>query len=151
MRIIYFDTSALVKRYVEEEGTQLVTDLLSSGELIITSIIAYPETKAAFAKKLRFKEIMKEPYKKAIENFQKDWDVSVFSVIGLTFEVAYLSGTLSERNILKALDAIHLASALTAKQHFGLPILFVSSDDQLNKAAVSEGLEVINPERGLQP
>jgi hypothetical protein len=48
---------------------------------------------------------------------------------------------------LRALDAVHLASALTAKEHFGIQVLFMSADDQLNKAAALEGLEVINPEK----
>ena len=147
MRIIYFDTSALVKRYIEEKGTKTVANLLSSGELTITSILTYPEMKAAYEKKLRLKEIPKELYKEAVENFEKDWGVPVFSVIGLTSEVAYLAGSLIERNILRALDAVHLASALTAKQHFGIQVLFISADDQLNKAAASKGLEVMNPEK----
>ncbi|HEX3035752.1 MAG TPA: type II toxin-antitoxin system VapC family toxin [Thermodesulfobacteriota bacterium] len=146
MRIIYFDTSALVKRYVEEKGTQTVNALLLSGELITTSILTYPEMKAAFAKKYRLKEMAEESYKKATENFKKDWDVPVFSIIGLTSQVAYLAGALIERNVLRALDATHLASALTAKEHFGIPALFISADDQLNKAAASEGLDVTNPE-----
>jgi uncharacterized protein len=147
LRIIYFDTSALVKRYAEEKGTKIVANLLSNGELITTSILTYPEMKAAYAKKLRLKEIPKESYKEAVENFEKDWGVPVFSVIGLTSQVAYLAGSLIERNILRALDAVHLASALNAKGHFGIQVLFISADDQLNKAAASEGLEVMNPEK----
>lgn len=148
MRIIYFDTSALVKRYVEEKGTQVVVDLIMSSDMLITtSILTYPEIKAAFTKKLRFKEMSKESYKEAIENFEKDWSVPVFSVIGLTSQVANLAGSLVERNVLKTLDAVHLASALTVKEHFGIQVLFVSSDDRLDKAASSEGLEVMNPER----
>ena len=148
MRIIYFDTSALVKRYVEEKGTQVVVDLIMSSDMLITtSILTYPEIKAAFTKKLRLKEMSKESYKEAIENFEKDWSVPVFSVIGLTSQVANLAGSLVERNVLKTLDAVHLASALTVKEHFGIQVLFVSSDDRLDKAASSEGLEVMNPER----
>lgn len=148
MKIIYFDTSALVKRYVEEKGTQVVVDLIMSSDMLITtSILTYPEIKAAFTKKLRFKEMSKESYKEAIENFEKDWSVPVFSVIGLTSQVANLAGSLVERNVLKTLDAVHLASALTVKEHFGIQVLFVSSDDRFNKAASSEGLEVMNPER----
>jgi predicted nucleic acid-binding protein len=147
LRIIYFDTSALVKRYAEEKGTKIVANLLSSGELITTSILTYPEMEAAYEKKLRIKEISKESYKEAVGNFEKDWGVPVFSVIGLTSQVAYLAGSLVERNILRALDAIHLASALTAKEHFGIQVLFISADDQLNKAAAPEELEVMNPEK----
>jgi predicted nucleic acid-binding protein len=136
-----------VKRYAEEKGTQVVASLLSSSDLLATSILTYLEMKAAFTKKLRLKEISEESYKEAIENFEKDWSVPVFSVIGLTSQVAYLAGSLVERNVLKTLDAVHLASALTVKEHFGIQVLFVSSDDRLDKAASSEGLEVMNPER----
>ena len=148
MRIIYFDTSALVKRYVEEKGTQVVVDLIMSSDMLITtSILTYPEMKAAFTKKLRLKEMSEESYKEAIENFEKDWSMPVFSIIGLTSQVANLAGSLVERNVLRTLDAVHLASALTVKEHFGIQVFFVSSDDRLDKAASSEGLEVMNPER----
>jgi len=147
LRIIYFDTSALVKRYAEEKGTKTVANLLSSGELITTSILTYLEMKAAYAKKLRLKEIPEETYKEAVENFERDWNVPVFSVIGMTSQFAYLAGSLIERNVLRALDAVHLASALTVKEHFSIQVLFVSADDQLNKAAAAEGLEVMNPEK----
>lgn len=146
MRVIYFDTSALVKRYAQEKGTQAVTGLLSTGELITTSILTYPEIKAAFAKKLRLREITKKSYRKSIENFEKDWGIPIYSVMGFTSEIAYLAGALIERSGLKAVDGVHLASGIMAKEHFGLSFVFVSSDDQLNKAAVAEGLDVINPE-----
>ncbi|HWP92341.1 MAG TPA: type II toxin-antitoxin system VapC family toxin [Thermodesulfobacteriota bacterium] len=146
MRVIYFDTSALVKRYAKEKGSPVVNDLLSTGELITTSILTYPEIKAAFAKKLRLREMTERSYRNSVKNFQSDWGIPIFSIIGFTSEIAYLAGVLVEKNVLRAVDGVHLASAIIAKEHFGLSFVFVSSDGQLNKAAVAKGLDVINPE-----
>ena len=46
--ILYLDTSALVKRYVEEEGTELVDKLWESAEAVTTSVVAFAEALAAF-------------------------------------------------------------------------------------------------------
>ncbi len=147
MSPIYFDTSALVKRYCLEKGTRTVRSLLARGDIVLTSIISYPELKAAFARKRRSGEIGAISYQKGIRSFQQDWETPIFSTLGLTFEIASLAGDLVERQPLKALDAVHLASALVVRENLGLSLHFVSTDAQLNEAAALEGLEVIDPEK----
>jgi uncharacterized protein len=51
--ILYLDTSTLVKLYAEEEGTETVERAADEAEAIATSVVAYAEPRAAFARKLR--------------------------------------------------------------------------------------------------
>ena len=51
--ILYCDTLALIKRYVEEEGTDTVDSLWSDSLSIATSVVAFAETTATFSQKLR--------------------------------------------------------------------------------------------------
>ncbi|MBW8050119.1 MAG: type II toxin-antitoxin system VapC family toxin [Cytophagales bacterium] len=62
--IIYLDTSSLVKLYVQETDTDNVKSLINSAEVITTSIVAYPESRAAFARKLRSGVMSDEEYQK---------------------------------------------------------------------------------------
>ena len=45
--VIYLDTSALLKLYIEEEGREVVVGAVASGELLATSIIAYAVRRAS--------------------------------------------------------------------------------------------------------
>ena len=57
MNYFYFDSSALVKRYAQEIGTELVVNLCQKEVAIFISDIALAELGAAFARKLREGEI----------------------------------------------------------------------------------------------
>ncbi|GBC95061.1 hypothetical protein HRbin16_00848 [bacterium HR16] len=60
---------------------------------------------------------------------------------------------LAERHGLRGYDAIQLASALAVQQeltYYGAePLVFVSADDELNRAAQAEGLRIENPNQHL--
>ncbi len=47
--ILYLDTSALVKLYVSEEGSEIVRGAVESAGRVATSRIAYAEARAALA------------------------------------------------------------------------------------------------------
>ena len=51
--MVYLDTSALVKRYVEELGSQAVADFISKSEIVATCTITRAESAAAFSKAAR--------------------------------------------------------------------------------------------------
>ena len=50
---LYLDTSSLVKLYLAEVGTDSVRRLVDDATLVATSQIAYPETRAALARRRR--------------------------------------------------------------------------------------------------
>ena len=109
--ICYLDTSALVKLYVCEEGTDLVRQQVSETSIIATSKVAYPETRVTLARGLREETLTLAAYKEAVMNFIADW--TSYFVLELTDAVIYKAGELAERYKLSGFDPIHMASVLT--------------------------------------
>lgn len=141
--MIYFDSSALVKRYVEETGTNSVKSILSTGGEIATSKLTYPEILSALMRKVRAGEIERKKFNGIVEIFDKDWDH--FLVLDFHNDLLQLVKVLIGKHPLKAADAIHLSSALWLKLSSKVDITFVASDLNLLKAAGAEKLQVMNP------
>ncbi len=71
--ICYFDTSALVKLYVEEEGSKQVKDYAQKCSLVATSKVAYAEARSAFARAWREGVLETSSYREAVSNFREEW------------------------------------------------------------------------------
>ncbi len=158
--VLYLDSSALFKRYQNEPGTQALNARLreeSKGiRSVFTSVLTYAEIHAVFARRAREKLLSAEEAITVQDEFDADWVLSI-SPIELTTGVLAFVRNLVKGFPLRGADAIHLASALwlrdmarlgmKADQYAG-PLVFVSSDKQLAKAAAKSHLEVFNPETG---
>ena len=70
----YYDTSALVKQYLQEAGSKLVLELLKSGEKVYTASLTYAETHAAFSRRTREGRLTRETTKRLALRFDKDWE-----------------------------------------------------------------------------
>ncbi len=136
--IVYLDTSSLVKLYVEEDESSRVDLLVKSSEVTATSLVAYAETRAAFARRFRENAFTTDEYNRLKEFFDKDW--GRYLILSVTAEMIRLAGDLAEKHALRGFDSIHLASALTLRQELSSPILFSCFDDTLQKASEREGL-----------
>lgn len=138
--ILYCDTSALIKRYVEEEGTDKVDRLWSESLDIATSVIAFAETAAAFSRKLREGVLTEKEYTATLRVFKTDFDslilIPITSSLNLTIE------RLVRLYPLRGFDAIHLSSALIFRDSGSDPVHFACFDRPLNEAALSEGLAI---------
>ncbi|MFH1448905.1 MAG: type II toxin-antitoxin system VapC family toxin, partial [bacterium] len=55
MKVYYFDSSAIIKRYVKEKGSQWVKSIVESesAQMIILSQVTPVEVGAAFSRKVR--------------------------------------------------------------------------------------------------
>lgn len=136
--ILYLETSNLVKLYVQEEDSGEIAKLVLDSEAVATSIIAYVEARAAFARKLREKGISDEDHKRIKNDLDSDWE-NLF-VIKLSDAIVRSAGDLAEKRSLRGFDALHLASGLELQKAVPLPILFSSSDARLRESARNEGL-----------
>jgi len=150
MTTYYLDTSALIKRYVDEIGSDWLRATLA-GQLppsIIIVHLAVVEVTSALRRRLREGALTQRDYVQAQNAFRADClnDYEIVTVIGETLDKA---NHLLEQHPLRAYDAVHLASALIANQQLLAnklaPLTFLSADDRLNRAAVAEGLAVDNP------
>ncbi|MEW5900716.1 MAG: type II toxin-antitoxin system VapC family toxin [Acidobacteriota bacterium] len=136
--ILYLETSNLVKLYVQESDSDEILRLVREAEAVATSIVAYVEARAAFARKFRDRGISEKDYQTVKKAFLSDWE-NVF-VIRLTDAVAKSAGDLAEKRSLRGFDALHLASAVQLLKSVRLPVVFSSSDARLSEAAKKEGL-----------
>ena len=138
--IVYFDTSALIKLYVEEEGSSAVRDLMASLDLAASSNVLPVELRGSLARMSRSARLDATSYDRARADFEEDWPA--MTVVPATGVVLAHAAELAERHFLKALDAIHLASALTLSGHED-DLVLSTWDRPLLDAASAEGIRVI--------
>jgi predicted nucleic acid-binding protein len=144
------DTSALVKRYVDEVGSDWLRALAAPDQnaLLFISRMTIVEVISAFARRLREGSLDREEFVAAKAAFRGDC-LDEYQVMPPTLTVVNLACALLERHLLRAYDATHLATALGAQQFLSsqshLSLTFLSADDRLNRAAAAEGLAVDNP------
>jgi predicted nucleic acid-binding protein len=73
-------------------------------------------------------------------------ETSAMNTYSVTTAVEELATSIVDRQTLRALDAIQLATALLSSQNTGAKdIQFIASDDKLLVAAAAEGLDTWNP------
>ena len=134
---IFFDTSALTKRYVEEVGSEEVRALCAEADALGVSVLVLPELISTLCRLVREGRLFSEDYQSLKSALQADLsDADLCDLSQETFEETI--GCL-ERQPLRALDALHVGSALVYQ-----PDLFVSSDRRQAKAAAREGLAVVD-------
>jgi predicted nucleic acid-binding protein len=138
--IIYLDTSALVKRYIQEKGSQAFNDQLSTMDILITSEITIVEIASALASSMRRKIIAEELERQLWAQFQKDW--SGFVLIQFTEALLARAARLAREHSLRSYDAVHLAAALISQESLDSEIMLATFDRQLWSAAENAGLKV---------
>lgn len=138
--ILYLDTSALVKLYVREKGSAAVARQLGAADAISTSMVAWAEARAAFARLLRERPSSRTRHRQRVAQLARDWES--YAVVELTAAVAHNAGELAERHGLRGFDAIHLASALWLKSTYAGDLAFMAFDVRLSAAAAAAGLAI---------
>jgi uncharacterized protein len=150
MDAYFFDSSAIVKRYVNETGSIFIENLanLKGGNLILLARITQVEVASAFARRLKAGSLSQTDADDALKLFQHDLTNNYF-VIEVTKDLLDEAMLLATKHALRGYDAVQLASALeTNKERLlqGLPsLILVSADTDLNNVAQIEGLTVENP------
>jgi predicted nucleic acid-binding protein len=132
---LFFDTSALVKRYFNEPGSDDVLSLCARADDVAVSAVLPVEiisTLARLKRERRLDTISFNQIKKAFFSDLADMTVILLSPQVISHAVAAV-----EAMPLKSLDALHIGCALEYK-----PDLFVSGDKQQISSAKSAGLQV---------
>jgi predicted nucleic acid-binding protein len=146
----FLDTSALVKRYVAETGTDWITGLtdLPAANICWKSSITPIELLAALYLRVRTGNLTLAEAGGAEQKFRQELTTH-FQVIALLPAVINRAMELVRIHPLRAYDAVQLATALYLNsQHTSLglsSIVMISADHHLNQAAVAEGLIIDNP------
>ena len=136
---VYWDTSALIKRYLAEPGTSEVLDLLGEASLSATVVGTRAEVAGVFSKAFSKGRLTEEQVKHGMREFRQDWPAYLRVRISETMirEADHLALQYS----LRGHDAVHLSAALIWKDRISDVIHFATFDDNLWRAAGTEGFE----------
>jgi len=150
MTTYYLDTSALIKRYIDEVGSDWLRATLDAQpppSIIVVHLITV-EVTSALARRMREGILTPMEYEQAQNAFRADC-LSEYELVTAVGVVVDQANHLLERHPLRAYDAVHLATAVVTNQQLLannlMPLTFISADDRLNSAASAEGLAVDNP------
>jgi predicted nucleic acid-binding protein len=131
---LYLDTSSLVKLYVEESGSDDVRGLVAQAAVIATSVVAYAEARAAYARLRRSGHLSPAKFAAVKRDFEAEWPA--FLTLEVTAVLSHEAGTFADRYALRGFDALHLASFADVARRAGVAhTRFSSFDERLNKAA----------------
>jgi predicted nucleic acid-binding protein len=137
--ILYLDTSALVKLYVDEPGRAAVVSEIEGAAAVATVRIAYAEARAAFARKRREGGLDAKSLKLVVELLDEEW--AAYNVVDVSEPLVRRAGILAERHGLRGYDAVHLAAAVELEGAGG-HVSFGCFDEHLRRAARRVNLRV---------
>lgn len=145
----FFDTSALVKRYFIETGSEWVRNIAEDeAHTISISLITRVEVASAVARRVRDGLLPDQ----AVSVIQKQLKLHIrdeYVVVSLIGKIIESAVDLIYNYPLRSYDAVQLASGLDAHQRsmvaYKLPVVFVSSDHRLLSIASTVGLPIEDP------
>ena len=135
--ICYFDASAFVKLVIPEPGSVQAADLWSDADRVASSYVLYPEARSALARADRSRRMGRHRGRQARRLLEAFWlDVDG---IAPAARIVNRAGDLADEQALRALDAVHLASA---EEIAGRDVVLVAGDGALCAAARHIGFTV---------
>lgn len=141
MTFAYFDTSALVKRYLRERGSTQVISLLGRHDLL-SSAITPVEVLSALSRKKRNGDLSEENFSATLSRIESErarWELVEVAEAVLNRAQKIVQGAVPVRT----LDAIHIASLVTFEAAAGMRIPFITGDGRQRDAAAQMKLQVV--------
>ena len=139
--ILFCDTSALLKLFVNEIGSDSMAKARSDSEAIAVCRITWAESMAAFAQRSRVKGANQAGLAQAKSLFENTW--SNFVISEVTQQLVEKAGMYAEAFALRGYDSVQLAAAHNLHEQFVLPLTFACFDRRLSQAAALLQLEVL--------
>jgi uncharacterized protein len=134
----YFDTSALVKRYVDEAGRREVLQLLRRSECV-TSAVLPVELRSGLRRRAAEGSLEVARLPTILKHIAADRPY--WTLIDVGTDVLAAAETLVAAHPIRTLDAIHVASAQLFAARVSIPgLTFVSGDKRQTETAVAVGL-----------
>lgn len=129
---VYWDSSSLIKRYIKEEGSEVVLKLFKEESRHFTSVISHAEILATFHRLKREGLISAKELEVLRQEFLIDWEN--FAKVEYGSQVQAIAAEAIETSALRGADLIHLSTCLDMKRK-GLNLIFSTFDKRLKNAA----------------
>jgi predicted nucleic acid-binding protein len=142
--LIFLDASAAAKRYWHEQGSDRIKGFFHGPVPLCSVVLLGCELTSALNRRHREGDLTVAERHAARELVAQD--LNRLRLVPVDEELIGASIRLLDAHPLKTLDSLYLAGALNVQRVWGTPVLFVSADRQLLRAAEIEGLEVLDPE-----
>lgn len=139
--ILYLDTSALAKKYIQEQGSDEVLSWMDDADLIGTAIVTRAEIAATLTRAVKASRLPKQGVNQTLEDFRSDW--RHFHRVSIDEELIARADLLACDFGLRGYDAIHLACGVTWQSALELPVTFATFDIELATAAKKAGLLIL--------
>ncbi len=134
----YFDSSALAKRYLDEVGRREVLRLLRQYEVVTSAVVAV-ELRSALRRRVAEGTLDVDGLSEILKRVAVEREF--WAVMDVSSDVLSAAETLVAAHPIRALDAIHVASAQLFAGHIALPeLMFVSADARQSAAAAAIGM-----------
>jgi predicted nucleic acid-binding protein len=140
--ILYCDTSAFLKLFVDEEGSDWMIKARDACQSIAVCRITWAESMAAFAQRSRFKGANKAALDQSRTALQQAWHG--FAIVDISQLIVEQAGVYAEAFALWGYDSVQLAAAHNLQEQVSLPLTFACFDRRLNQAAQLLRLEVLS-------
>ena len=129
---LYVDSSALLKRYIEEPDSDLADELMRSDTVLVTSRLTEVEVRRNLARLLDGDDL--ERQRRALRN-----DLDAFALVSLDSTTMTTASRIAEQTLCRSLDSIHLAAASRA----GRSTVLLTFDTRQAAAARASGFTVV--------
>jgi predicted nucleic acid-binding protein len=112
---VFFDTSYLVRLYLEDDGFEAVRDVARAGRVAATAILAQAEVVSALHRAFRERGMARQAFQAALDQFASDAQGGLFRWLPLTDDVQRRVDRIFRKApatvFLRGADALHLACA----------------------------------------
>jgi predicted nucleic acid-binding protein len=130
---LYVDSSAILKRYVREPGSDIVADALDRADVAVTGVHTSVEVRRNLARLLDGRAL-------PAARRQFEIDLEAFALVALDAATCEAAAVVAETTGVRTLDALHLGAAQRAG---GPSLAFLTFDVRQAIAARALGFTVI--------
>jgi len=137
---VYLDTSAFLKLYIKEKGSERVRKLAKENHILSSSMLMV-ESLSALARRRQAGDIEETGFDHVLKRLKEG--VLAVETVRVTEDVLDLAGEITLRSMARTMDAVHIASAGLFQDGTGIKTAFITADKKQHDAALSEGLKSV--------
>jgi predicted nucleic acid-binding protein len=141
--IVYLDASALVKRYLAEQGSTEVNKIVTDATAIGTSLVSLVEVVAAIGRAVGMGGVLPAAGERAMRLARSEFGGLV--ALPVTAGLVARAADLAWEHGLRGYDAVHLGSALSWQEDLAEPVVVATFDRELWQTARQLGMQAWPP------